>query len=117
MRSTEDILDGHIASGVFTSKWWHILYVDEKPQGVALFNRSSDGNTIELVYLGISREIRGRGLGKKLLTHGLSLLDGESGRAIVLAVDRENSPALHLYRRMGFRISVKRIAYVRQVPT
>ena len=116
MRSTNDILEGHIASGVFTPKWWHVLHVDGKPEGVALFNRSSDGNTIELVYLGISREIRGRGLGKILLTHGLSALDGESGRAIVLAVDRENSPAIHLYRRLGFRVSVKRVAYVRQVP-
>ena len=117
MRRTEDILEGHIASGIFTPEWWHLLRVDGRPEGVLLFNRSSDGETIELVYLGISRKIRGRGLGRVLLTHGLASLDNASGRAIVLAVDRNNSPAVRLYRRAGFRVSVKRVAFVRQVPS
>lgn len=117
MRRTEDILEGHIASGIFTPEWWHLLRVDGRPEGVLLFNRAHDGETIELVYLGISREIRGRGLGRVLLTHGLAALDSASGRAIVLAVDRNNAPAVRLYRRAGFRVAVKRVAFVRQVPT
>lgn len=115
MRRVEDILDGHRASGIFTPEWWHVLWVDDKPQGVLLFNRSADGETIELVYLGVSRGIRGRGLGNTLLRHGLAHLDGAPGRAIVLAVDKENSPAVRLYRRSGFRIAVRRVAFIRQV--
>lgn len=116
LRRTEDILEGHIASGIFTPEWWHLLRVDGRTEGVLLFNRASDKATIELVYLGISRDIRGRGFGRVLLSHGLAALDGESGRAIVLAVDRNNAPAVRLYRRSGFRVAVKRVAFVRQVP-
>lgn len=115
LRSVEDILDGHLASGVFTPSWWHVLYVDDVPAGALLFNRAADGETIELVYLGISSGIRGRGLGNMLLRHGLACLDNERGRAIVLAVDDRNSPAVRLYRRSGFRLAVKRVAFIRQV--
>ena len=115
MRRTEDILEGHMASGIFSPQWWHVLLVDGRAEGVLLFNRAADNETIELVYLGISRRIRGRGLGRVLLTHGLSELDDAPGRAIVLAVDRKNQPAVRLYRRAGFRVSVKRVAFVRQV--
>ena len=61
--------------------WWSILKVDGKSQGVLLFNRAADGNTIELVYLGMSRSVRGRGLGRLLLTNGLAGLDNADGRA------------------------------------
>jgi ribosomal protein S18 acetylase RimI-like enzyme len=116
LRSVEDILDGHLASGIFTPEWWHVLRVNDKPEGLLLFNRSTDSETIELVYLGVSRGIRGRGLGNTLLRHGLAHLDGERGRAVVLAVDKANTPAVHLYRRAGFRIAVRRVAFIRQVP-
>ena len=115
MRRTEDILEGHLAAGVFMPDWWSILKVDGKSQGVLLFNRAADGNTIELVYLGMSRSVRGRGLGRLLLTNGLAGLDNADGRAVVLAVDRANGPAVRLYRRFGFRLSVKRVAYVRAI--
>ena len=116
LRSVEDILDGHLASGIFTPEWWHVLRVNDKPEGLLLFNRSTDSETIELVYLGVSRGIRGRSLGNILLRHGLAHLDGERGRAVVLAVDKANTPAVHLYRRAGFRIAVRRVAFIRQVP-
>jgi ribosomal protein S18 acetylase RimI-like enzyme len=115
LRAINDILDGHLASGVFTPSWWHLLFVDDAPEGVLLFNRSADGETIELVYLGVSRCIRGFGLGNTLLRHGLAHLDGERGRAVVLAVDDLNAPAVRLYRRSGFRLAVKRVAFIRQV--
>ena len=115
LRRTEDILEGHLSAGVFMPEWWSILKVDGKAEGVLLFNRAADGNTIELVYLGMSRSVRGRGLGRLLLTNGLAALDNADGRAVVLAVDRTNAPAVRLYKRFGFRLSVKRVAYVRSI--
>ena len=115
LRRTEDILDGHLASGRPVPAWWHVLSVDGVPSGTLLFNRGADGGTIELVYLGLSAKVRGRGFGRQLLTHGLSRLDGDKARTIVLAVDRANLPATALYRRAGFRFSVRRIALVKPV--
>ena len=115
LRRTSDILDGHMATGVRIPEWWHVLRVDGRPAGVLLFNRGSDGHTIELVYLGLDTESRGRGLARTLLTFGLSLLNDDPARLVVLAVDRANHPATRLYRRAGFRYSVRRLALVRPV--
>lgn len=113
LRRTTDILAGHLASGTREPDWWHILRIDDVPSGVLLFNRGADRHSIELVYLGLAPTSRGRGLGKTLLTFGLAALDGDDARVVVLAVDRENQPAVRLYRRAGFRHSVRRTAMVR----
>ena len=115
LRKSTDILDGHLAAGVHIPEWWHILRIEGEPEGVLMFNRGSDGNSIELVYLGLARNARGRGLGRILLANGLAGLDNEQGRAIVLAVDRANGPAVRLYRRFGFRLSVRRVAFVQSI--
>ncbi len=112
LRRPEDILDGHLASGSPVPEWWHILRWNDEDAGVLLFNRGASPETLELVYLGLTSAARGRGLGRALLTHGLSLLDGDSARTIVLAVDRANHPAAALYRRTGFRYAMRRIALV-----
>ncbi|MAH65730.1 MAG: hypothetical protein CMJ27_04995 [Phycisphaerae bacterium] len=113
LRRTTDILAGHLASGTREPDWWHVLRLDGVPSGVLLFNRGSDRHSIELVYLGLARGARGRGLGRTLLTFGLAALDGDAARVVVLAVDRANLPAVRLYRRAGFRHSVRRTAMVR----
>ena len=115
LRRTEDILTGHLASGTFKPEWWHILYVDGTAEGLLLFNRGNDGASIELVYLGLTARIRGRGFGQTLLTFGLSQIDGDEARTVILAVDRANLPAVRLYRRAGFRHSVRRTAMVRSL--
>ena len=115
LRDPEDILDGHLASGTPVREWWHILRWNGMDAGALLFNRSANEENIELVYLGLVSEARGRGLGRALLTHGLSLLDGDKARTIVLAVDRANHPAAALYRRHGFRYAMRRLALVRSV--
>jgi ribosomal protein S18 acetylase RimI-like enzyme len=95
---------------------WHLLRVDGRDAGALLLNRTREGTTIELVYLGLTADVRGRGLGRTLLTFGLAALDGDPARTIVLAVDRANLPAVGLYRRSGFRFALRRIALVRPVP-
>ena len=115
LRRPEDILDGHLASGTPVPEWWHVLRWNGTDAGVLLFNRSASEDSIELVYLGLAPEARGHGLGRALLTHGLSLLDGDRARTIVLAVDRANHPAAALYRRHGFRYAMRRLALVRPV--
>jgi len=115
LRRPEDILDGHLASGTPIRDAWHLLRVDDRDAGALLLNRNREGTTVELVYLGLVPEVRGRGLGRTLLTFGLSALDDDPARTIVLAVDRANLPAVGLYRRSGFRFALRRLALVRPV--
>lgn len=112
-RRTEDILEGHRASGAFDPNLWSILYRDGRPAGALLLNPSADHHSIELVYLGLEKATRGAGLGRRLLRHGLRLVEQRNERMITLAVDESNAPAVALYEREGFRPAVRRQALIR----
>src|SRR5439155_230273 len=114
-RRTSDILEGHRASGVFDPGLWTLLLVDGRVGGALLLNPAVDGQSVELVYLGLARWGRGRGLGRLLLRHGFALLGRRSERTINLAVDEANAPALALYRREGFVPILRRTAMIRPV--
>jgi ribosomal protein S18 acetylase RimI-like enzyme len=112
LRRTEDIVAGHMGTGEFDPALWTILRIDGRAEGVLLLNRATSSNTIELVYIGLAPNARGRGAGRFLLRHGLGLIAGGTQRAITLAVDDDNAPALALYRSEGFRRVLRRIALI-----
>lgn len=112
-RKTHDILEGHRASGLFDASLWTLLRIDGAAAGALLLNPAADHQTIELVYLGLAKPARGRGLGTQLLRYGLGLLEGRGERTINLAVDEANLPAIALYRREGFRPALRRVALIR----
>lgn len=115
LRRTEDIIAGHKATGQYDPSLWTMLWVDERPAGVVLLNPFPDHRTVELVYLGLAPFARGRGLGRQLLRHGLSLLHGRRERTLTLAVDERNAPALAVYNAEGFRPAVHRVALIRSL--
>jgi ribosomal protein S18 acetylase RimI-like enzyme len=115
-RKTEDILTGHRSAGLFDASLWHVLYVDGVASGAVLLNPAADRNTIELVYLGLIKAARGRGLGAQLLRFALNLLANRRERTVHLAVDETNAPAMSLYRREGFRAVQRRRAMIRPAP-
>jgi len=102
MRQIEDILDGHRASGIFSPDTWFLLLDGDAPAGVMLFNRVPTRNAGELVYFGLAPRCRGRGLAKRLLTHGLATMGKHGVDLIMLAVDDQNAPAKRLYASLGF---------------
>jgi ribosomal protein S18 acetylase RimI-like enzyme len=124
LRRSEDILEGHLNSGRFEPELWTILRFADgsragEPAGVCLMNstipspRLGGGpGSIELVYLGLVPEARGAGAGGALLRRSLALLAGRPERSVVLAVDERNAPALALYRRAGFRPTLRRVAFI-----
>ena len=115
LRETSDVLDGHRATGSLDPALWTVLRVQGVASGMLLLNPSPLSKTIELVYLGLVPAARGRGLGRLLLRHGLSLVAGRDERSIQLAVDEANLPAIRLYRREGFHRVLRRIAMVRSL--
>lgn len=122
LRRGEDVLEGHIHSGRFEPELWTILRFARGPlagqiAGMCLVNgsalpRGGAGASVELVYLGLVPEARGRGLGALLLDRALRLVRGRSERSMVLAVDERNAPAMRLYERAGFRPSLRRVAFI-----
>ena len=110
-----DVVEGHMHSGTFRPEWWVIARKGKRAIGVSLFNGSAGSSSIELVYLGLTKNARGRGIGWALLQHGLGLVAGSRERNIVLAVDEENDPALKIYEKAGFHRTIRRVALIRKL--
>lgn len=116
LRSTRNILDSHEGAGRYDPSHWWVLLRGNEPVGCALLSAAADTPSVELVYLGLDPDARGRGLARLLLEHAL----GEASRAgiaeVTCAVDRRNAPALSLYRSLGFSPFAERVALVRRGP-
>lgn len=117
LRRTEDILAGHKATGQFDPGLWTLVRLNGRSVAILLLNRSAQQNTIELVYLGLLRSARGRGIGRSLLHHGLAQCADAGASAVTLAVDEKNTPAMRLYARAGFRRILRRVAVIRSLRT
>lgn len=119
VRETGDVLDSHIAVGEFDPFLWFILEYGSRAVGCMLLSKCPDQRTVELVYLGLGVEARGKGLSTVMLGHGISTLLSKLPRSgydwLVCAVDRQNAPAVALYRKAGFRPCGERMALIRRV--
>lgn len=117
LRRPADVVEGHMHSGIFKPEWWLLARErsSDRLVGVSLMNGSAGSGSIELVYLGAVPHVRGRGIGRALLQHGLRLIAGSRERNVVLAVDESNDPALDIYEDLGFHRTIRRVALVRKL--
>lgn len=115
LRDTADVIASHRGTGVFDPSYWWIIRKDHSPQGAMLFNPCPDQSTIELVYIGLSPDVRGHGLGRTLMHTALAALAGRREHTVTCAVDTRNTPAMRLYSALGFDSFAERIALVRPV--
>lgn len=112
MRTTEDIVDGHLAAGEHDPALWTIAWQGDRAIGALLLAPSQATDSVEVVYLGLAPDARGRGVGRALLGHGMQLVQDRPERVLALAVDQRNTPAVALYARLGFRTVRRREAFV-----
>ncbi len=112
-RRLEDVLDGHRGTGRFDPNLWTALCVAGDPVGLAMVNANPEAECLELVYLGLAPEFRGRGLGSLLLETAIRNAQHGGLPRLSLAVDEQNRPAIRLYRRHGFVPGTARIALIR----
>ncbi|GAA3854027.1 GNAT family N-acetyltransferase [Streptomyces sp. NPDC127159] len=70
--------------------------------GYVLYVTTRDGYRSWIVSLGVTRDQRGRGLGRRLMLEVLRRLRGEDVREVRLTVEPANAAAIMLYRSLGF---------------
>ena len=118
LRDIESIIAGHKDTGEFDPRRWTVPCRDGEPVGCLLLARVRRRSALELVYMGLSRHERGRGLGEVLVRRTIQTAS-EAGLAYVtLAVDAANPPAHDLYLRCGFSETLRQAAWVlAPVPT
>jgi mycothiol synthase len=112
VRDISDVLEGHRAAGTFTPGWWFVIMDNPNPVGVMLLSPLSDKTTLEVVYLGLIPEFRGRKIGEKLLLGAEGIAFRFGYRNLSLAADENNPGAINLYKRLGFRPYTRKVAMI-----
>ena len=113
LRSIEQVVLGHRATGRFTAGLWQAFFDDaDRPVAVLLLAEASQGGAHEVVYLGVTKPYRGRGVGSQLMAYALSVTVRCGSQRLFLAVDDRNEPAVRLYHGLGFRATARKIAFI-----
>jgi len=113
LRSAEEAIAGHKSAGVFAAHRWLLVEGDRSPQGCLLLNEVHGQAILEIAYMGLSLESRGKGLGRALIARAIQTAREDGFAALMLAVDESNASAVRLYERAGFRAMLERDAWIR----
>ena len=91
---------------------WMALVYEGKAIALQLLNMVPQRNALEVVYLGIARPWRRRGLARKLMLAGLGMAHQHGATSVILAVDDRNVPAVELYRSLSFASTARKLAMI-----
>ncbi|HWA98431.1 MAG TPA: GNAT family N-acetyltransferase [Pirellulales bacterium] len=113
-RSAAENLADYQAVDGYSPALWSIAVDGSVPIGCVLLMTvdGQGGETLELSYMGLVPEQRGRGHGFELVEHAQWRARQLGKSRLVLAVDCENAPAVAVYRRRGFLEWDRRVAWM-----
>jgi ribosomal protein S18 acetylase RimI-like enzyme len=89
-----------------------VYYQGEDVAGIVLVARR--GWTSRIAAMGVAPDLRGQGLGRRLLTEAVEEARTRGDRAVLLEVIEQNTPALQLYTSFGFRPLHRLFGYRRE---
>ncbi|MBI1827760.1 MAG: GNAT family N-acetyltransferase [Planctomycetes bacterium] len=112
LRSIQDVLAGHTATGHHDPRLWLVASEGNHPLGIILLSPISGSQIVEVVYMGVAQPVRGIGVGNALLRQGLLVARSFGAMKMALAVDVRNTPARRLYERWRFRTDGFRDAWI-----
>lgn len=111
LRSIDDVLDSYESIGSSGTSLWRIARCGAEEIGCLLLADHPDDGNLELVYMGVLPRFRGMGWGKLLVAQACQMAARRSRQRVVLAVDANNTPALKIYRSLGFSTLEQRAVY------
>ena len=115
VRTVEETISSYKAAGAFTPGCWSLLFIKDKPVGVCLLSPLLTDGSIELTYMGVVPQYRGKGLGKIMLNRALTLSALDGFKIMTLAVDTNNYFALNIYKSSGFKDMFVKVAMLCQL--
>jgi hypothetical protein len=106
-----DVLEGYRATGEHRPEHWLLVCHGEDDVGCLLLADHPRHENLELVYMGVLPDWRGRGWGLEIVRHAQRIARRLKRERLVLAVDAENRPALAMYASAGLRAWERREVY------
>jgi ribosomal protein S18 acetylase RimI-like enzyme len=101
-RDLHDVISGYRATGFHDPKVWFFVRDRDRDVGVVLLARHLQLCHSELMYMGLIPAARGQGHAQRIVRHALATATEVGDQQLVLAVDRENLPAIATYDHAGF---------------
>ena len=91
----------------------YVIEADGETAGFGSYRLNSEKRIGEIQYNGVNPRFRGRGLGKKLLEHGLTKLKENGIRLAVVStgLNEGHAPARNMYEKAGFKPVSRNITY------
>jgi mycothiol synthase len=112
VRQLDDVLEGYRATGDFSPSRWLIVRHQNRDVGCLLLADHPRYENMELVYMGVIPDVRGRCWGAEIARHAQLIAKHAGRRRLVLAVDAANRPAIQMYASVGFRTwDLRRVYY------
>lgn len=115
LRPALEVLDEYAAIGTSGMSLWQRAVRRNADVGCLLLADHPSQNQVELVYMALLPQARGRGLGGQLVRESLRIAAVLGRKRIVLAVDAANQPAAAQYEAAGFREWERRSAFVQDL--
>ncbi len=123
-RSAQQTLISYRQSAAFDARLWFRVFdtgpASGQPIGCVILanhsaDESADGGVIELVYMGLVPQARGRGLGRAVLDRAIGIAREFGADRMIMAVDLQNGPARRLYQDAGFTSLLIETVWVRSL--
>ena len=109
VRTPAEVIAGNL--GLRGNAAWFLAQLDGSAVGLLNLVHGEAG-IVELDYLGLRPEARGRGLGRELLHRAIRQAQAWNADWLRLSVDVRNLPALRLYEREGFQWLDELVVYL-----
>ncbi len=101
-RTSDEVLAGHQAQGLFDPRRWWLVSRQGEPVGVIITSPQPDTGDWDLSYLGVVPGARRQGFGRSMMLHVMLEARLAGAPQMTLSVDGRNTPAQQLYHSLGF---------------
>ena len=129
-RTTEQVLVGYRTSEAFRPDLWFIASDSSgNDVGCAIFaahgfskdssndENGPDNGSVEIVYMGLTENARGNQYGQRLVQKSFDVAHELGASQVLLAVDRNNTPAKSIYQSAGLKPIIKETVWVKLIET
>lgn len=124
-RTASQTLGGYQAAGAFDPKLWLHVYDEQNiPVGCMVLachqprpspQDDAPGSVIEIVYMGLVPEARGRGAGQTLVRRAIDEATSLGADRIILGVDQKNRFARAIYQQAGLEPMLSETVWVKSL--
>jgi ribosomal protein S18 acetylase RimI-like enzyme len=98
----EGVLKNYQSVAAFSPDIWFFVQHGGQDIGVLLLTDTQDGQ-LEITYMGLIPEVRGKGFGKELIRFAQQTAANRNGTFLLTSVDEQNAAALKSYLAAGFQ--------------